>query len=225
MNDLTLNEEAKKILDHADLKDRHSFFQLSHFIIGKEPTIQSKLWQCVREINPRLETLKSLDLEIENYEENYKIIEIRIDILKNKIDNLVLNPNNNIDVLKAEILKIKKAKLERSISTKDINKEKLVKKKEMIEEELDFFVKTFKELEKVEKIKKWDDFNVQNDIWTAKLGTELNLRVLLNLPTDLELCKTVLSLPEGNQIKKQLVGSLKNIQTKIGQLNNENTSN
>lgn len=225
MNELTLNEEAKKILDYADLKDRHSFFQLSHFIIGKEPTIQSKLWQCVREINPRLETLKSLDLEIENYEENYKIIEIRIDILKSKIDNLNLNPNNKIDNLKAEILKIKKAKLERSLSTKNINKEKLIKKKEMVEEELTFFVKTFKELEKVEKIKKWDDFNVQNDIWTAKLGTELNLRVLLNLPTDLELCKTVLSLPEGNQIKKQLVSSLKNIQNKIGQQNNENTSN
>ena len=225
MNELTLNEEAKKKLDYADLKDRHSFFQLSHFIIGKEPTIQSKLWQCVREINPRLETLKSLDLEIENYEENYKIIEIRIDILKSKIDNLNLNPNNKIDNLKAEILKIKKAKLERSLSTKNINKEKLIKKKEMVEEELTFFVKTFKELEKVEKIKKWDDFNVQNDIWTAKLGTELNLRVLLNLPTDLELCKTVLSLPEGNQIKKQLVSSLKNIQNKIGQQNNENTSN
>ena len=225
MNELTLNQTAKKILDNVDLKERHSFFQLSHFIIGKEPTIQSKLWQCVREISPRLETLNSLELEIENYDESYKIIEIKIEMLNVKIENLTLNPIDKNNILTSEILKIRKKRLERKVSLKDINKNKLLKKKEMVEEELSFFVKTFNELEKIEKIKNWDDFKVQNDIWTAKLGAELNLRLLLNLPTDLELCKTVLSLPEGNQIKTQLVNSLKTIQAKLSQTNHEVTPN
>lgn len=223
MSEITINEEASKILKEVDLKDRHSYYQLGHFILGKEPTIQSKLWQCIREITPRHETLNALELEIINFDENYKIIEIKIKILENKIKNLSLNSNEENNILKAGILEIKKTRLERSLSQKNTAKNKLIKKKKMVEEELSFFVKNFYELEKVEKIKNWDDFNVQNDIWTAKLGAELNLRLLLNLPTDIELCKTVLALPDNNQVKTQLVNSLKSIQNKIGQMNKEIT--
>lgn len=221
MSEITINEEASKILKEVDLKDRHSYYQLGHFILGKEPTIQSKLWQCIREITPRYETLNALELEILNFDENYKIVELKIKILENKISQLSLNPNNQNDILKANIIEIKKKRLERTLSQKNSSKEKLLKKKKMVEEELTFFVKNFYELEKVEKIKNWDDFHVQNDIWTAKLGSELNLRLLLNLPTDIELCKTVLSLPDNNQVKVQLVNSLKSIQAKISQSNKE----
>ena len=225
MSELTLTNQAEKILNSVDLKDRHSYFQLAHFILGKEPTIQAKLWQCVREISPRVETLIALEKEMEIFEENFQIIEIKIKIIESKINELSLNPNNEQNILKSQILKIKKKRYERNLSSKEKTKEKITKKKRMVEEELSFFIKNFNELEKVEKIKNWDDFKLQNDIWSAKLGSELNLRFLLNLPTDIELCKTVLTLPEANPVKQQLVSSLKNIQNKIVQMDKENLPN
>lgn len=225
MSELTLTNQAEKILNSVDLKDRHSYFQLAHFILGKEPTIQAKLWQCVREISPRLETLIALEKETEIFEENFQIIEIKIKIIESRINELSLNPNKEQDILKSQILKIKKKRYERNLSSKEKTKEKITKKKKMVEEELSFFIKNFNELEKVEKIKNWDDFKLQNDIWSAKLGAELNLRFLLNLPTDIELCKTVLTLPEANPVKQQLVSSLKNIQNKIVQMDKENLPN
>ena len=225
MSELKLTNQAEKILNSVDLKDRHSYFQLAHFILGKEPTIQAKLWQCVREISPRLETLISLENEMEIFEENFQITEIKIKMIESKIEKLSINSNNEQNILKSEILKIKKKRYERSLSSKEKTKEKILKKKRMIEEELSFFVKNFDELEKVEKIKNWDDFKLQSDIWSAKLGADLNLRFLLNLPTDIELCKTVLSLPESNPVKQQLVTSLKNIQNKIVQIDKENSPN
>ncbi len=225
MSELTLTNQAEKILNSVDLKDRHSYFQLAHFILGKEPTIQAKLWQCVREINPRLDTLISLEKEIETFDENFKITEIKIKIIDSRINELSVNPSNEQNILKSEILKIKKKRLERFLSSKEKTKEKILKKKRMVEEELSFFVKNFNELEKVEKIKNWDDFKLQSDIWSAKLGADLNLRFLLNLPTDIELCKTVLTLPENNPVKQQLVSSLKNIQNKIAQIDKENLQN
>ena len=225
MSELTLTNQAEKILNSVDLKDRHSYFQLAHFILGKEPTIQAKLWQCVREISPRVETLIALEKEMEIFEENFQIIEIKIKMIESKINELSLNPNNEQNILKSQILKIKKKRYERNLSSKEKTKEKITKKKRMVEEELSFFIKNFNELEKVEKIKNWDDFKLQNDIWSAKLGSELNLRFLLNLPTDIELCKTVLTLPEANPVKQQLVSSLKNIQNKIVQMDKENLPN
>ena len=221
MKDLTIFDEACKILNETDLKDRHSYYQLGHFILGKEPTIQAKLWQCVREISPRFETLSALESEIQHFDENYQIIELKIQIINNKINSLKRNISDENNSIKAKILEIKKQRLERTLTKKDSTKEKIIKKKKMVEEELAFFVKNFYELQKVEKIKNWDDFNLQNDLWTAKLGSELNLRLLLNLPTDLELCKTVLALPDNNQIKNQLVNSLKGIQNKMAQISKE----
>ena len=223
MTELTVTDQAENILKTVDLKDRHSYYQLGHFVLGKEPTIQSKLWQCVREISPRLETLIALEEEIIHFDENYEILEVKIKILESKIKNLNKNIKIENNHLKSKIVEIKKKRLERTNNKKDIIKEKLLKKKRMIEEELIFFVKNFSELEKIEKIKNWDDFNLQNELWSAKLGSEINLRLLLNLPTDLELCKTVLALPDNNQIKLQLVNSLKNIQYKLVQVNKENT--
>jgi len=225
LSELTLTNKAENILNSVDLKDRHSYFQLAHFILGKEPTIQAKLWQCVREISPRLETLLSLEKEMEIFEENFQIIEIKVKMIEFKINELSNNPINQENIFKSEILKIKKKRYERNLLDKEKTKNKILKKKKMVEEELTFFVKNFDELEKVEKIKNWDDFKLQNDIWSAKLGADLNLRFLLNLPTDIELCKTVLSLPENNPVKQQLVTSLKNIQNKIVQIDKENLQN
>jgi len=44
--------EMNKVLEN-DIVNRMSFFQLQHFIVNKEPTLQSKMWQCIREIRTR----------------------------------------------------------------------------------------------------------------------------------------------------------------------------
>jgi hypothetical protein len=205
---------AKDILEKVDLKDRHSFFQLNNFIIGKEPTLQAKLWQCAREINARVESYDSLKEEIENTFENFEILEIKI-FKGKKITEKQSCP------YKKRILEIKIKKLERNFSKKDSIIKKLNKKLSMVEEELNFFIRTFSEIEKVEKIKKFDDVHVQNEYWSAKLGADLNLRFLLNLPTDLELCKTILALPDSCNVKAQLLHALKEVQNNISNNNNK----
>ena len=38
-----LIEKVETILNKVDLPDRHTFFQLEKFVIGKEPTVQAQL--------------------------------------------------------------------------------------------------------------------------------------------------------------------------------------
>lgn len=201
-------EKAKEIITNADLKERHSFFQLNHFIIGKEPTIQSKLWQCIREINSRIETIESYKEEILTAEENYQILYLKIEKYNEYL-------SKKISEYKKKVLEIKLKKLKRNYEKKDSILQKLNNKLESINEELNFFVKSFIEIEKIEKLKKFDDLKSQSEYWSAKLGNDLNLRFLLNLPTDIELCKTILSLPENSVVKKQLTNALDQIQNNI----------
>lgn len=210
--ELILN--AREVLKKVDLKDRHSFFQLNNFIIGKEPTLQAKLWQCAREINARLESHDCIKEEIETAFENFEILEMRILRAKKTIEEQTCP-------YKKRILEIKIKKLERNLSKKDNVVEKLNKKLKMLQEELDYFVRTFLEIEKIEKIKKFDDIHAQNEYWSAKLGADLNLRFLLNLPTDLELCKTILALPDSSSVKLQLLNALKEVQNNIANNNNK----
>ena len=51
------NQKIENIIKN-EIVDRHSYFQLKNFLVGKEPTLQSNLWRCVREIKIRKE-LKS----------------------------------------------------------------------------------------------------------------------------------------------------------------------
>lgn len=205
-------EKANEIINKADLKERHSFFQLNNFIIGKEPTLQSKLWQCVREINSRLDTVESFKEEITSAEENYEILLLKI----KRMEYLIERESSDY---KKKIYEIKFKKMKRNYEKKDLVLKKLNSKLISITEELDYFVRTFIEIEKIEKIKKYDDINSQNEYWSAKLGNDLNLRFLLNLPTDIELCKTILALPDSSVVKKQLTNALDQIQNNI--LNNQ----
>ena len=205
-------EKANEIINKADLKERHSFFQLNHFIIGKEPTLQSKLWQCVREINSRVDTIESFKEEIISAEENYEILSLKI----KRMEYLIEKESSDY---KKKIYEIKLKKMKRNYEKKDLILKKLNDKIISITEELDYFVRTFIEIEKVEKIKKYDDVNSQIEYWSAKLGNDLNLRFLLNLPTDIELCKTILALPDSSVVKKQLTNALDQIQNNI--LNNQ----
>jgi len=47
---------------NLDPVDRHSYFQLKYFVINKEPTHQSKLWRCIREVAARKDTIEGIML-------------------------------------------------------------------------------------------------------------------------------------------------------------------
>ena len=65
-NEISLNMELKEEISRIlknEVAERHSYFQLRYFLIGKEPTIQSKMCQCIKERKIRKEALDSLELE------------------------------------------------------------------------------------------------------------------------------------------------------------------
>ena len=72
-----VKESATKILAN-EVVERHSLFQLQCFVLAKEPTIQGKLQQCLREIKARNQSLEALDLEIEEQKDKLEIIDLDI---------------------------------------------------------------------------------------------------------------------------------------------------
>ena len=74
-----LIEKVHTILNKASLPDRHTFFQLEKFVIGKEPTAQSQLWQIIREMQARIETVDSYRKQLEDAEDTLELFDIKIE--------------------------------------------------------------------------------------------------------------------------------------------------
>ena len=49
---------------------------MQHFIIGMQPTTQSKLWQCLRELKRKRDAINYIKLEIEEMNDNIALAEI-----------------------------------------------------------------------------------------------------------------------------------------------------
>ena len=67
-------EEMRDLLSQQEISQRHSYFQLKYFLIGKEPTYQSKMWQCLRELRNRVESLDNMSLEIDELKDKIEKI-------------------------------------------------------------------------------------------------------------------------------------------------------
>ena len=85
-------EEMRDLLSQQEISQRHSYFQLKYFLIGKEPTYQSKMWQCLRELRNRVESLDNMSLEIDELKDKIEIL----DISKNRI-SYSMEKNDNSD--------------------------------------------------------------------------------------------------------------------------------
>lgn len=159
---------------------RHSFFQLQFFVIGKEPTTQAKLKRCVDELRVRKQSIDNALLEIE--EINDQMALINIDILANE--------NESLDkvIISKRIAGRKVASLQNRIV-------EIKEKIESLEEECLFFVQSYDRLIRIEDHKSWDSAEVQLEYWTTKLDQEVKIRQKHNYPIDLEVAKTIESLP------------------------------
>lgn len=203
-----LSQDIKKILQN-ELIERHSYFQLKYFLIGKEPTIQAKMWQCIRELKSRKDSLDAIDLEIEEIKDKIELIDIskQRSALEhsNSLDSFKNNDEKEL-FLKELIIK------NRQTDRQKINLQKklgsLENKTKNIAEECVFFVEVFKNLEKLEPLKHFDDLDSQKNYWNEKLTQKFNLKALTSNHLDTEMIETILALPDDIEVKKNVVSRL-----------------
>jgi hypothetical protein len=207
-------EKANIILSKINLPDRHSFFQIERFIIGKEGTIQGKLWQIVREIDARMETFDSYQRQLENAEDNLELFDIQIERLNIQIrENVSLN--NEIAQLNIREAEININKLQRDKSGLVQSCQKVKHKLKCVIEEIAYLSMGFEKISQQQEIKHWDDIDVQKEIWEDKLLEEYNLRAIFNRPLDQEFVKTVLCLPEDSNVKQHMIRTIDTIQRQL----------
>jgi len=198
-----LMDSMREILKY-EIAERHSYFQMKYFIINKEPTNQAKMWQCIREIKSRYESLEALELEIEDSKDNLELIDLDINKISKTLENKAKDFSNS-KKRRIEIL-LQKTKRKRYVAEKNL--QNLSVKKRYLEEEANFFVVLFNGINNAEPLKNYDDLDVQKEYWNEKLLQKINLKMLMQSNVDTELIETVLALPDDIPIKIQTVKHL-----------------
>jgi len=212
-NDQILSE-MNELLQHEPTQ-RHSYFQLKYFLIGKEPTIQSKMWQCLRELKNRKDSLQSMDLEISETNDKLLLLDINIQKLEHNIKEFSAQPVTTMNELSMQEWKINIRQLERQKTAYLESLNQIEERKKWTAEESRFFIETFKSLIKIEDLKHFDDFESQMNYWNEKLTQKINLKMLTSGHIDSELIETVVALPEETPIKKQTLQTLNMKQAQI----------
>jgi hypothetical protein len=222
-----LRKEVEAALTN-EIASRHSYFQLKYFVIGKEPTNQAKMWQCLRELKSRYESLVALELEIEENQDNLELLDIKISRVKTKgYEQSFGNPANPIPLdettrmLNQKEYEINLRKLERQKKSMLKRADQLVEKHKFLEEEIIFFLNSFKNLEKIEKLKPFDDLQSQKEYWGNKLAEKINLKMLLQNPLDTELAETILALPDDIPVKQQMINRFNTFQKQLTEVKEE----
>lgn len=205
------NEISNNLLVEMDevlkfeIAQRHSYFQLKYFLIGKEPTIQAKMWQCLREMKSRRDSITAIDLEIEETKDKIELLDISIE--KESLYE-ISGENPKESVLLQREMDINLRQLERKKKAGEKSLSELFERKKWIEEESRFFLETFKNLYKIEPLKHFDDVDAQKEYWSEKLSQKLNLKMLTHNQLDTELIETIIALPDEIPLKKQALGTL-----------------
>ena len=206
-----LINKADEILGKHSLADRHSYFQLKNYIIGKEHTLHGKMWQCIRELKTRRDSIDAIKLQIEDVNDKLELIDITKEKLK-------ITPEGDLTVLEQESMHGRFLDLlerERDIKIRQLDRDKaqlekngldLVDKRKSIQEEINYFIQAFEHLRKMGDWKEFDDEKAQEAYWNAKLDHELNMRLVLGQPIDIELGRTIEALEDDAPVKQKLMG-------------------
>lgn len=192
-----MNELTNKLDDFLSKNNfalsRHSYFQMKYLILGKEPTVQGKMWQCLRELKRIQESLQAVKWEVSETEDNIALIELDVqDVLKEK------NIRNEIMARKYER---KKQALAESLKLLDI-------KKQDLEEEAKFYLLAFESLNKHQKCLPQDDEAAQLDYWNEKFSQKLNMKAFLHDKIDIDTAESIFALPSQSTAKKQLIATI-----------------
>jgi len=192
-----LNQQIDELLKN-EIVDRHSYFQLRYFVVGKEPTNQARMWRCLNELRARKENMDSIILEKDNLKDEIELLELE------EIGGV---GHFGIDSPESEKKKDEIRQRQKNRKLKAMNQALLAldKKMQYVTEEADFFVKAFNSLNKNEKLKPFDDMESQIRYWNEKLAQDLNTKVMVGLPPDSELLKTILALPDNTPVKQAVI--------------------
>ncbi len=200
------------------MPDRHTFFQLERFIIGKEPTAQAQLWQIVREMQARIETVDSYRNQLEDAEDRLELFDINIEranlalrdeAVREQIQTVYTELN-----LKEHEITIRR--LQREKESLVLSARKVNKKLRCVLEELAFLVAGYEKIvANYGDVKPLDDDAAQREMWNEKLLEEYNLRIVLQRPIEPEFVRTVLCLNDDAPVKKNMIKMLENIQKKM----------
>ena len=197
-----LLRQTDEILKKVDIPDRHTYFQLEKFNIGREPTGQAQLWQIVRELQVRRDTTDAYNKDLQDAEDNLELIDIRIERLNREIREMAKQDSlfTDLNIQEGEIT-IRKLQREKEALVK--SSQKVNRKLGYVLEEMDFLIKGYsKILAQVGEIKPLDDEQAQKEMWNEKLLEEFNLRIILQRPLDAELVRTIMCLHDDAPVKQ-----------------------
>ncbi len=212
----SLNYITKKY----QIPQKHSNFQIKNFMIGKEVTETAKLWQCVRELSSRKESLESLGQEIELLSDNIELQIIKIQ--KISIKDIKLSEHTQLNDLNLRKKDIVLRKEKRQLVIMQNNLEKLNQRKISILSECKEIIDIFNELLANTEFKEFDDDNAQIEFWNAKMRGELNLHAMMGFSPSLELVRSTLALPDTCETKLNMAKALMQNTQRIVEKKNNN---
>ena len=203
-----LLEQVESILAKSSIPDRHTYFQLEKFNIGREPTGQSQLWQIVRELQVRRETVDAYEKDLRDAEDNLELMDLRIERLNREIKEMSKqdSPFNDLNIQEHEIAirKLQREKVALAKSAQRVNS-----KFKYLLEEMAFLVAGYDRIIRhVGEMKPLDDEVAQKEMWNEKLLEEFNLRILLQRPLESEFVKTIMCLHDDAPVKKHMTKML-----------------
>lgn len=204
----SLDRVLTETLEKHPVTGRHSYFQLKYFVVGKEPTLQSKMWQCLREMKARKQALDSIDLEREDVRDKIELLRINAQRLET---SGVCDINSNAILIKES--EVKKRQNARRIVAMEKTLGELDRRQQETTEEASFFLSAFQSLNDIEKCKPFDDTEAQTQYWCERFSQEMNMKLMLSRNVDPELAKAILSLPDEAVVKKELVCILTHLQS------------
>ena len=196
---------ACNLVESRPVCSRHTFYQLKHFVLGKELTTQAKMQKCLREIDARKGSMKSMILGIEDADDELKMLGLKMAVLEKKKEK---------NELHREYKAIQKRKLSRKKAVLQDTIDDMRKKLLETEEETSFFLGAYSQLEKIEPLKRHDDPEANAHYWNENFAQELQLRILLQKPLDLDLVKCILAMDSESATRKEMIGILEQIQNR-----------
>lgn len=213
-------QKIDEIINKAYMPERHTYFQLKNFVIGKEVTIQAQLWQVVRELRARKDTIENLVAQLEDADDMLELGEIKLDRISANIKRLTEQGDSEDAEFARREMVVQHRQAERSIRRVNASIDVMQKKLQYVLEESTYLIRAFESLSAVEEMKPLDDITAQKQYWNEKFHEELKLRLVLGRPLDSEFVRTVMALDDDSPVKQDVMAIVQKIQRQM-QFSNE----
>lgn len=214
---MNVQEKCEFILSEHKIPSCHSNFQIRNFIIGKESSDIAKLWQCIRELQARQETIDALESDYKDLLDNIEIAKLDLQELEESVAQGI---NDKVGILQNKKKTIQIRKQYRAIERLQKSKNTLDNQRTNILKEMKVLVEEFDNLSKSCPYKDFEDEEAQLLYWTHKFEKEIVLGQTLGLPPNPELLKSCLALPENSNLRKNIEIALLQANKKLIKENN-----